>query len=188
MNSDDTDRRKFSFLSFDNSTICSILLVLSTSFLISCKKDILSVYTDYITVENRASYYVDTPDPFLSNPPFGQKLTVSWSIPNHCTQTPTHLIVTVRFRNREQVTKKVTIKKSSGTYIIYVNKNQYCEKGGILTYKVQLKNGECILEEWKHQLWAELITFDIEESEEVEGIGRDFILEEEEEVSPEDSE
>ena len=133
-------------------SLYSLLTFLTIVLLPSCNHNMLSVHTDYVTVEDLASFYVNTPDPYLNRPPFGQRLTVSWSIPKRCVQIPdTHLLLTVRFRNREQVTKKVSIRKPSGSYILCLSRNQYCEKGGILTYKVLLVKGDCILEEHKHQ-------------------------------------
>lgn len=161
-----------------NRCVYSLFTLLTIVFLPSCNHNMLSINTDYVTVEDLASFYVNTPDPLLNRPPFGQRLTVSWSIPKRCFQfSDTHLILTVRFRNREQVTKKVSLRKPSGSYILCLSRNQYCEKRGILTYKVQLVNGDCILEERKHQLWAELIIFEGVESGE-EGVDRDFDLEE----------
>ena len=36
----------------------------------------------------------------------------------------------------------------------------YISKRGILTYKVAIIGGGCILEEWKHQIWTDLISID----------------------------
>ncbi len=135
----------------------------------SCNRDILSVHTEYITIESLSSYYVGTPDPKLNNPPFGQKLVVEWELPkDYVCSADTVLCLTIRYRDRAQENLSFGLKKRSGRYVFCLNGDNYCQHGGILTYKVQLFDGDCLLEEWKHQLWAELILFE-EESEEAEG-------------------
>lgn len=134
----------------------------------SCNKDILSVHTEYITIESLSSYYIGTPDPKLNNPPFGQKLVVEWELPKEYTCTAeTVLALTIRYRDRTEENLSIGIKKRSGRYVFCLNGDKYCEHGEILTYKVQLFDRDCLLEEWKHQLWAELILFE-EETEEIE--------------------
>ena len=71
-------------------------------------------------------------------------------------------------RNRDQITRRVPLKRSFGTTLYRLLNEEYCESGGFLTYKVQLFAGGCIHEEWRHQLWAELITIDINDNEEEE--------------------
>jgi hypothetical protein len=121
----------------------------------------LSIYSDYLTLENLSSYYIDTPDPKLNHPPFGQRLIIRWNIPKEAFLIDsTRLEITIRYRDRSQETKTINIKKSFGSYILCITGNQYCDRGGILSYKAILWNGDCILEEWRHQLWAELILFE----------------------------
>ena len=122
----------------------------------------LDVHSDYLSHESLASYYVKTPDPRINHPPVGQRLIISWSLPNKYLCYPDlHLLVTLRFRNREEVKHKVPITKTSGTRLFCLMNEEYCEKGGIATYRVLLQSEDCVLEEWRHQLWAELITFDV---------------------------
>ena len=126
----------------------------------------LTVHSDYLSVDHLASWHINTPDPLLNRPPFGQRLFVSWSVPRKYTfYQDLHLLITIRFRNREEMIKKVPIRENSGTYRYCLLEDKYCETGGFLTYKVQLKAGDCILEEWRHQIWAELIVITPEEQE-----------------------
>ncbi len=71
-----------------------------------------------------------------------------------------YLSLTIRFKNREEVVEFIPIKKANGCFIYSLLNEDYCQKKGFLTYKVQLIKGSCIIEEWKHQLWAEVIHFE----------------------------
>lgn len=125
----------------------------------SCSKTpYLSVQTSYFTRESLASYYVETPDPLLVNPPVEQKLLINWAFPHdYLDYKDLHLNVRVRFRNREEVSLEIPLEKASGYYMYVIETERFFETRGILTYKVDLIGGGCILEEWRHQLWHELI-------------------------------
>jgi hypothetical protein len=160
-----------------------IFLFLVFIFLSSCNgNNILSLHTEYITIEDLASFYIGTPDPLLNCPPFGQKLTVSWRVPNQSFHlNETSITLTVRFRDHQEITKKILLKRPLGSYVLCLNKEQYCQTGGILTYKAELWVGECLLKAWKHHLWAKLITFEGQDPAEfsnLEGVGLDFELDE----------
>lgn len=128
----------------------------------------LTVHADYLTRESLASYYVDTPDPLLNCPPFGQRLVITWSVPRTVLkQQNPHLELTLRKRNREEIVKWIPLTKQRGTTLYCLLNDEYCESGGIITYKVQLIADECVIEEWRHQLWADLIQIDQEEDEEL---------------------
>ena len=134
----------------------------------------LTVHSDYVTRESLASFYVDTPDPLLNCPPYGERLVISWSVPGKILKLEEpHLLLHLRYRNRDQIVRKVPLRRSCGTTLFRVLNEEYCETGGFLTYKVQLIAGGCVYEEWRHQLWAELIAIDHSDGEEVDVI--DFI-------------
>jgi hypothetical protein len=141
------------------------LLFLSFLTLFGCSRQHLTIYTDYLSHKNLASYHVGTPDPLRNNPPIGQRLIISWSLPKKAlTQEDLHLEAKIRFRNREEINETFPICKRSGSYYYSLINEDFMEKGGIITYKVDLiGNGE-ILEEWRHQLWTELIIFDEEQN------------------------
>lgn len=123
-----------------------------------CSSEYLTIYTDYLSHENLASYYVGTPDPRLNHPPIGQRLILSWSVPKEYEDL--HLEMTIRFRNREELQESLCLNRHSGTYIYSLEDEDYFEKKGILTYKVDLYSKDEIIEEWRHQLWTERIIFD----------------------------
>ncbi|NGX42478.1 MAG: hypothetical protein K940chlam7_00758 [Chlamydiae bacterium] len=163
----DAHPRRNTLLSFPLRLVTTLLALC----LLSCNSDMMSIHTDYMSHETLASYYVKTPDPFLNNPPIGQRLILSWTIPRkHTRYHPLYIKLTLRFRNREEEEKWIHVRKTSGTYIYYLLDKEYCEKGGLLTYKAQLIANNCVLEEWRHQLWAELILFEEnpEENDDIE--------------------
>ncbi|MGA8164674.1 MAG: hypothetical protein WB791_06575 [Waddliaceae bacterium] len=142
---------------------CSFILAFfAISLLFGCGREVLSVYTDYVSCENLASYHVNTPDPCLEHPPFGQRLIVSWALPKGIAKAADafQLRITIRFGNREEVVKCFVLRKTIGTYLFSLLNEQYREKGGIVTYKIQLLEEGRLVEERRHQLWAELITFE----------------------------
>lgn len=144
-------------------TIFQILLLVT---LCSCSREYLNIYTEYLSRKNLASYRVGTPDPLLNNPPVGQRLIISWSLPKSLlSKENLHLELKVRFRNREEIQETVSICHSSGTYYYYLINQDFFTKGGILTYKVDLVGSGEVLEEWRHQLWTELILFEDEKNE-----------------------
>lgn len=131
----------------------SILLLLT-----GCSKEPLTVYTEYINPEDLASYHVRTPDPRLICPQVGQRLIASWSIPKYYLDyEDLHLLITIRFYNREEEVKKVLICQSTGSYYYTVLNKQFFDTGGILTYKVDLIGSGEILAKWRHQIWVDLI-------------------------------
>lgn len=128
-----------------------------------CTTNNLTVHTEYISEENLASYHVETPDPLLLNPPIGQQLIVIWSIPR--TYSPNRnllLNVTVRFRNHQEITESVELTKLKGTYIYTLVNEDYLATRGILTYKIDLIEDGEIIEAWRHQIWTELITLNVD--------------------------
>jgi len=144
------------------------ICLIATSLLCSCNRRMLFAYTDFISLEDLASFYVDTPDPLLNHPPFGQRLTIGWWIPRERFEAGNiRILATIRFRNHEDVVKSLNLTKRSGQYTLCFNRECFCNTGGILTYQLQLFKGEELLDEWKHFLWAKLIEFSIEDEEEI---------------------
>jgi hypothetical protein len=138
-------------------------LLLFAPLFCSCRESCLTIQTDYLTYKNLASYYVGTPDPRQNVPTVGQRLIIGWAVPkSYLTYENLHLEVTIRFRNREEVIEVFPIKKTRGTYVFALLNCDYFEKRGILTYKIDLIGGGCILEEWRHKIWTDLITINSE--------------------------
>jgi len=146
-----------------SSSFTAISALLLLTLLASCYNNptVLSVHTDYLSHETLASYHVNTPDPRLSNPSIGQRLIISWSVPkDYLNYENLRLKITMRFRTREEVVETVYLAKKSGTVVYNLLNDDYITTKGILTYKVDLIGGECILEEWRHQIWTDLISLE----------------------------
>lgn len=131
--------------------------------LASCSASYLTVQTDYLSHKNLASYYVGTPDPRQNYPTIGERLIIYWSVPKELLcYDDLHLEVTIRFRNREEVVEVFNIHKTRGTYIFALLNDDYLYHRGILTYKIDLVGGGYVFEEWRHQIWANLIEIPFE--------------------------
>ena len=132
--------------------------LLPLAFLTSCSCNTITVQSEYVDRETLASFHVGTPDPLLSNPPRGQRLIISWSLPREyaCYQE-IHLVLKVRFRNREEKIHNIAIHKRQGTTVYEILDAVFCESLGIQTYKIDLVGDGETLDEWRHQLWADLI-------------------------------
>jgi hypothetical protein len=132
--------------------------------LTSCTYRPLVVQTEYISHENLASYQVGTPDPRLNEPMIGQRLILTWSIPkSYLDYEDLHIHLKVRFHSREEEELEIPVHSHYGTYVYSLVDEKFCASRGILTYKAEMIANHCILEEWRHQLWSELISFDIPE-------------------------
>lgn len=130
-------------------------------FLSGCSLHPLTVQTQYLSHENLASYYVGTPDPHLDHPAIGERLLVQWCL-SKCTFEGQELTLRlkIRFHNHKEDEITIPIEKKSGYYLYDLTNEEFCETGGILTYLAEIRNGNCVVESWKHPLWAPLISFD----------------------------
>lgn len=135
------------------------LWLLIETFLSSCSSHSLTVQTDYLTHKDLASYYVNTPDPRQNITAVGQRLIICWSVPkSYLAYDDLHLEVTIRFRNHEETIELFHLSRARGTYVFALLNGDYLAKEGILTYKVNLAARDLILEEWRHQIWVDLIS------------------------------
>lgn len=126
--------------------------------LMGCSKEHLTVHTEYINEEHLASFHVRTPDPLLFNPPIGQQLIVQWNIPrDYLCYEDLRLRLQIRFRNRQEIVQEVPIQQRLCFYRYELLNEAFCDTGGIITYKVEIIGNGCVLDEWCHQLWTELI-------------------------------
>lgn len=127
--------------------------------LTSCGGPHLSVQTDFLTEESLASYYVGTPDPLLYCGAVGQRMLVMWAFPKSYLQCQDmYILIEMRYKNRKQESLRLNNLRAKGTYIYSLMNDDYFDTGGIRTFKVQLYAGETLIEEWRHQLWVDLIT------------------------------
>ena len=133
-----------------------MLYLILVLLLTSCSSNYLSVYTDFVGIETLASFHVGTPDPELKCPSYGQRLHIAWCVP-----CPIDLSIRarIRFANLQEVdwVFPVTLPRGRVTYVLL--NEEYDTTGGILSYKVDLLEGDKVLEEERHALWTELILF-----------------------------
>lgn len=144
-----------------------LLLIGLALFFISgcCPLHRLNIQTQYISRESLASYRVGTPDPRLNCPFLGQRLLVQWSLfPKEIASEPLSLHLKVRFRNHEEEEVEISINRKRGTYLYVIDKEKFCQTGGIRTYIAEIRNSQGAIETWKHPLWTDLIQLNIPSS------------------------
>lgn len=127
----------------------------------SCAKYYLSVKRESVDQNSLASTYVRSPDPRQKNPPRGQELIMEWRLPRGFSQEKVTLVLDVLYKNYTQETFFYPISRRRGVITYSLLGNDYKEKEGLLTYKAQIRNEEgFVIQEWKQQLWTELIVID----------------------------
>lgn len=144
----------------------SILFLLS-----SCASERLYVQSDYFSNEDLASFYAKTPDPRQEGKFIGQQLLMGWSLPREYMSKPElRLELTLRYRNREQVVKRFPLKKRKGQISYRLKNDEFLEKKGILTYRLQVvSDKDQVLETWEHQLWTNLLDVELLDLKVVDG-------------------
>lgn len=143
-----------------------LLLVLLVS-LSSCQNQRLVVETHFIDKRTLASSWVNTPNPLQYCPVTGQELIISWRLPEVTERKKElRLELTVRFGNREEETVEVCVNRFRGCYIYRLVDNDYWNRCGIMTYKVELYDEDCLIDCWHHQIWSNIIDLESNDEEE----------------------
>lgn len=136
----------------------SYLPLILLSLLTGCASERITAHLDYVNRAYLASAHVDTPDPLRNNPPLGQRILITWNLAKKDFDATYSIKLTTRTCNREEKTICIKLAKNRGMYIYKLLNNCYFESGGIRAYKIELYHGSRLIDCWKHQLWAELIT------------------------------
>ena len=141
-----------------------IIFVISLFFLlVGC-----STNHFYDQVENVGDYYlasihVKTPDDRQFDPPYGQRINISWYFPKNQFYQDLSMHLTVRFWDNTQETRVYNLHRRWGTDTFFFSNKLKENKNKILTYRIQIFNGKNeVIETWKHQFWTELINVDEE--------------------------
>lgn len=123
----------------------------------------LVVYNEYIAPDYLASSYVGTPDPRKCCEFCGQRLIIRWRLPKGSLfkRDEAYLLLTLRFRCEEMEEVCVPMRRDYGTYVYWLMNDEYRQKDGILTYKVEMWMDGELLDVWEHQVWTELIRLDV---------------------------
>lgn len=141
--------------------------VLMSALLCSCDAQRLIVDTEYVSARSLASTHVNTPDPKRCCPTTGQRLIVMWHFPSEYLDIDdSHIELTVRFGNNEEDLIDIPLEVAQGMFTYAALDDDYWQRDGIRTYRARFIAEGCIVEEWQHQLWAELICLEIDEEEE----------------------
>lgn len=137
---------------------CKFVLIF---FLTGCSREPLCLYTEYVGIEQYASFHVKTPDPWLACPEIGQRLVVKWDIPLCYWKYPSlHVAVTIRtFDGKEEKVDFPVCRQFETREWKIFNEDYNCS-GGIATYKAELLSGEVPLLCRQHILWNETIVLD----------------------------
>lgn len=128
-----------------------LVLVLFTS----CCQERLSVFTEMISYDALASYQVDTPDPCLACPDRGERLVISWNLPDPYEEA--HIEARIRFKNLHEINFIFPLLEQRGHMTYNLFNQDYLSTGGILAYQIALFQGETLIEESTHALWTHLI-------------------------------
>lgn len=143
------------------------LILCCAALFTGCFQRHLRIQVDYLSRESLASFHVGTPDPRLLYPPVGQRLILTWTFPKKYANYGDHSIrLTLHFGNYTEEQLWIYPKEAYGVYCYCLANQHYFDKKGLLAYKAELFVDGCLIEEWNHQLWARLITFDNDTCEE----------------------
>lgn len=129
-------------------------------FFASCQRDTLSVYTEYLSFRTLPSYIMNTPDPMLYCPDFGEKLHITWSVSKKCSIEALLLRIDLRYGNGTFDRQEVELDTPNGIYVLPLLNEEYREKDGIFTYKLTLYGDGCPIKEERHLLWVDPITLE----------------------------
>jgi hypothetical protein len=135
-----------------------LFFLCALAFLASCSKYTLSVRQQKVDPSYLASAHVGTPDPRRKNPPVGQKLIVKWRVPVDLLDEKPYVALYLLYKDYSEGKVCFPIEDRSGYAVYSLLNPEFEEKRGILTYRAEVvtENGT-IYNEWKHQLWVNLI-------------------------------
>lgn len=119
----------------------------------------LSAFSEYVNREDLASYIIGTPDPSLNYPDVGQRLYISWNLPNEYSDSELLIELTMRFKDRTEIVLPIKLCRISGTYVYELLNDEYFSRKGFLTYKIELFADGLRIENKCHQMWVESINF-----------------------------
>ncbi len=119
----------------------------------------MNVQNAYLSQQDLASVYVNTPDHRREHPVIGQQITIEWCVEkneydeNCCWE----LLLQLRYRSRESEKVSYPLYKRKGFVEHKTVGDDFFSKGGVQTFKVDLLCDGSLVEEWRHQTWSEVI-------------------------------
>ena len=117
----------------------------------------LTARTETLGPEYLASTSVNTPDCnqtcFL-----GQQIVVHWKIPPACCAGgDLFLRLFIRYGDHTLDTVTEPCVKRRGFFVYRLLNQDYWDRAGFLAYKVELWQGDQLIDCWQHHLWADII-------------------------------
>ena len=133
-------------------TLCLI------SLLFGCQKYGLLIRQQKVDAGYLASTHIGSPDPSQANPPSGELVIVEWWVPRELLEKQPKVILRLIYWNYTEEIIEFPITKRVGYDVFPIYQEKFNETGGILTYMAEIVDncGE-VFQEWKHQLWVNLI-------------------------------
>ena len=141
----------------------NVILIVLSCFLFSCtEKSCISVFNEHLDNSELVSRKIKTPDPRNDIALCGEKLTVSWRIPNTVIlDNSSTIVLQVRYKDKSNDKFSIPVVKRNDRYIFSLVNKEYFEKIGIGSYKVELVSNDTIIDKWQHKLWVDPIEFDV---------------------------
>ncbi|MBA3237702.1 MAG: 3-deoxy-7-phosphoheptulonate synthase [Parachlamydiaceae bacterium] len=136
-----------------------VLLLLLLCLSSCCTHEGLTVFSEYVLREELASYHVGTPDPRLNYPDVGQKIYINWKASAEYINQKLTIKLYLRFRDRTENTETINLEEPKGRYVFSLLNEEFFARQGILSYKIEFLANDVVIDEWRHQLWVNLITF-----------------------------
>lgn len=134
------------------------LVCISLFFLCSCSSTSLTVRSQNFDRTQLASYIIDTPDPQKNNPPFGERLIISWSASmKDYTKDHLDLVLRIRFRKGKELEKTIHLTQRNGSLIYPILGKEYIENGGVMSYLITLESDGKVIGQSKHKMWVDKI-------------------------------
>lgn len=130
----------------------------SLLFLASCRESYINIEKLKTFKTTYASNFARSPDPRLLNPPKGEKIYISWSLPVEFRPNLYRMKVDMIYNNLSTETLLFPIKRRAGSRVIEMMGKEFKEKEGFLAYKAEIVSvdGE-VISDYTHRMWTKLI-------------------------------
>lgn len=122
----------------------------------SCSNALLKVRSEYLTPDDLASTRIETPDPWQQCY-YGQQIVIHYRVPRAYFHNSTKIVLTMRYGNGCTETKVFSICSCRGYLIERLINDEYWDRGGVVSYKVELEDEGEVIETQTHHLWVEII-------------------------------
>jgi hypothetical protein len=137
---------------------CLIVFLFLITFATSCHRRGLRVQHRFLSYNDLASQAISSPDFRRDSPATGERLAIFYNIDRALFfEKRPNMQIWIRYHHQDDEKLSIQLENPSGYEIFDVVEMKFMKSGGISSYKVQIVNEGEILEEWRHQVWAEKI-------------------------------